>query len=74
MKGYGLPRNTDVAAPDCADINTYGLQSGSGNLPGKGGDIRSSFKNPARKAAHRRTWKRAARAEGKAACRQGEEG
>ena len=46
MKGYGLPRNTDVAAPDCADINTYGLQSGSGNLPGKGGDIHSYFRNP----------------------------
>lgn len=70
MKGYGLPRNTDVAAPDCADTATYGLKSSAGNLRGKGGDIHSNFRSSEAKARARRTWKRAARAEGKAACRQ----
>lgn len=73
MKGYGLPRNTDVSAPDVLDIHTYGLKTSAGQLPGKGGDAHSYFRNSEAKARARRTWKRAARAEGKAACR-GEEG
>jgi len=74
MKGYGLPRNTDIAAPDVADIHQYGLKTGIGHLTGPGGDAHSYFRNTDAKARARRTWKRAARAEGKAACRQGEEG
>jgi hypothetical protein len=27
MKGYGLPRYSDLECPDCADINLYGLKS-----------------------------------------------
>jgi len=68
MRGYGLPRNTDVGAPDCADIKEYGLASHKARLPGKGGDIRSVFKDPADKARARRRFARKARAENKAVC------
>lgn len=68
MKGYGLPRNTDVVAPDCADIAEYGLKSSVGHLQGPGGDTHSSFRNPEAKARARRRYARKARIDGKAAC------
>jgi hypothetical protein len=68
MKPYGLPRCDDVAHPDVADCQQYGLKSSAGNLPGKGGDIRSMHKKSASKRASRRTFKRIARRAGKAAC------
>lgn len=66
MKPYGLPRVSGVAAPDLKDIREFGRPGGVGNLPGKGGDVRSHFRNPAAKAATRRLFKRRARAAGKA--------
>lgn len=69
MKPYGVPRTDDVAHPDVADIHHYGLKSSVGKLPGRGGDIRSSFRNRNAKAQARRLWARKARAEAKAACR-----
>lgn len=51
MRGYGLPRNDDVANPDIADIQQYGLSKHG-----------YRFHNPVRKAAARRHWKRTARA------------
>ena len=68
MKGYGLPRNDDVAHPDCGDLRFYGLQSSAGHLRGKGGDIRGLRTSGKRKA--RRRWKKMARREGKAMCRE----
>ena len=54
MKGYGLPRNWDVGAPDRADCCNYGLKSCySGRLRSKP------------KRASRRVWKRQARIAGK---------
>jgi len=70
MKPYGLPRNDDVAHPDLADIKEYGRPGRVGNLPGKGGDVRSHFRNPASKAATRRVYKRRARADGKALAKE----
>lgn len=68
MKAYGLPRNSDVSFPDVADIQSYGLKSSIGRLPGKGGDIRSISKSSASKRSIRRIFKRKARLEGKTAC------
>jgi hypothetical protein len=45
MRGYGLPRNDDVANPDCADRRFYGL---------KGGRMKNRKQN-------RRIWKKLAR-------------
>ena len=70
MKAYGLPRISEIAFPDVADITHHGLKSSVGHLRGKGGDIRSSFKNPEAKARTRRLFKRRARAEGKEACNE----
>ncbi len=70
MKAYGLPRNSEVQFPDLADIAQYGLASHAGHLRGKGGDIRSSFKNPEAKGRSRRLYKRRARQEGKELCHQ----
>lgn len=70
MKAYGIPRNTDIESPDVADIGEYGLSSRYGRLPGKGGDIRSMFKNADSKRSARRRYKRKARAEGKRDCRE----
>lgn len=64
MKAYGLPRNDDVEFPDVADIHQYGLKSSAGHLRGKGGDIRSSFRNSKSKRNSRRYYKRKARREG----------
>lgn len=48
--------------PDVADIHLYGRKSSSGNLQGKGGDIRSLHKNPNKKQAARRAHKRSDKA------------
>ena len=61
MKAYGLPRDLDIEFPDLADIHSYGLKSSRGRLPGKGGDIKNSFRRPATKRATRRIWKKKAR-------------
>lgn len=55
MKGYGLPRNDDVANPDLGDIRDYGLKAGclhpkwtaNGDSKKK---VRRFFKKIARKA------------------------
>jgi len=75
MKIYGsetLPANIRwpiLEYPDCGDIFAYGRNSSSGNLRGKGGDIRSSHKSSAKKARKRRVLKKAARRAGKAECK-----
>lgn len=69
MKAYGLPRYTAAEFCDRADLAAYARKSSVGDLPGKGGDTRSHTKSSAAKRAVRRTFKRAARAEGKVACR-----
>ena len=33
MRGYGLPRDDDIAHPDLADICIYGLKTGRGHPP-----------------------------------------
>lgn len=71
MRGYGLPRNTEVAAPDVGDIKAYGMSGSTGHLRGKGGDFRSFFKNPFAKRRTRRYWKRVERAAGRRACVEG---
>ena len=55
MKGYGLPRNDDVAHPDIADIRHYGLKTSAS------GTKRGIFKSKTSKAARRRIWKKKAR-------------
>ena len=67
MRGYGLPRNHDVEAPDCLDIATYGLKSCIGSVVRKNGERHNSFRNVDAKARTRRIWAKKARAEGKAA-------
>jgi hypothetical protein len=62
MKGYGLPRNDDVARPDIADIKLYGLKTSAGG--------KDYFKNKASKAASRRVWKKKARRKNKELCNQ----
>lgn len=73
MKPYGVPRNHDAESPDSSDLQVYGLAARRGNLPGKGGDTHSCFRNKAAKAAARRVWARKARAEAKALSRSYEE-
>ncbi len=68
MKPYGLPNNDSVNNPDVADIGEYARPGRCGHLPGKGGDIRSYFKNAAAKATTRRLYKRRARREGRVVC------
>ena len=63
MKPYGLPRNNDVACPDCVDINYYGLKSSKSRVA-KYGVIKNSFRSVKTKASVRRIWKRKARIEG----------
>lgn len=64
MKPYGIPREDDAFNCDVADGQGYGRKASVVNLPGKGGDIRSNFKNPKKKQTVRRHWARKARAEG----------
>lgn len=65
MKAYGLPRIAYLEYPDVGDIQEFGLKSSVGHLRGKGGDIKSYFRNSAVKRSVRRRHKRAARREGK---------
>jgi len=60
MRAYGLPRNDDVARPDVADIQFYGLKTSAGG--------RDYFKNKSRKARVRRIWKKKARRDNKKLC------
>lgn len=53
MRGYGLPRNDDVAYPDISDILLYGLA---------GFKVKMSSRT---KKVARRIWKKKARKEGK---------
>lgn len=71
MKPYGLPRNDDVAHPDVGDGQSYGLKASRVNLPGKGGVIRSNFKNAEKKQANRRVFKKMERNAGKQQCKEG---
>lgn len=72
MRGYGLPRLACFKYPDVGDIHEFGLKSSKGHLPGKGGAIRSYFKDAGDKTKTRRIYKRRARAEGKRACSERE--
>ena len=69
MRGYGLPRDKDIEAPDMGDIKEFALASHAARFPGKGGDIRSCFRSAADKARVRRIYAHRARAEGRALCR-----
>ncbi len=66
MRGYGLPRNTDVEFPDVGDIRGYGRATHVGTLPNQYGrrDRHGYIRNKDRKAAARRYYKRAARRAG----------
>jgi len=57
MKGYGLPRNDDVARPDVADIKKFGLKSSTGG--------KDYNRNKKAKAAARRFWKKMERRKNK---------
>ena len=74
MRGYGLPRNSDIQWPDMADLRTYGLKQGHGWDWKRWGykPYKIRYPRPAlRQAKHRkemrRIWKRAARVGGKRA-------
>lgn len=54
MKGYGLPRNDDVANPDKDDILTYALSG-----------FKEEIRNKTTKAQRRRFFKRKARKQGR---------
>lgn len=60
MKPYGHkghhPKDADIV-----DIRKNGMPGHVGNLAGKGGDIRSSFKDSDKKAQIRRAYKKAER-------------
>lgn len=69
MKPYGIPRNLDVEAPDCADIHTYALKPSRGNIRGLGGDFHNSVRKSANKRNIRRQYKKLARRDGKSEIR-----
>ena len=71
MKPYGLPRLSDCEAPDAADAHCFARPAAAYNVPGPGGDTRAfrSLRGGGA-AAIRRAYKRAARAEGRAAIRE----
>ena len=64
MRGYGLPRNSDVQWPDVADLHAYGLRFNY-TRPGKYGP-KPAIRSAASRRWARRFWKRVARREGKA--------
>jgi len=74
MKPYGLPRDPDAAAPDCADAHAFARPSGAYNVPGRGGDTRAfrSLRGGAARAI-RRAYKRAERGAAKRALARGED-
>jgi len=72
MKAYGIPREAYLKYPDLGDIYKYGLPGHLGNLPGRGGDIRSLFRSSTVKKQIRRMYKRRARLEGKMVCQHEE--
>lgn len=61
MRGYGLPRNTCIDAPDVADIRNYGRKSSIGRLPEKGGEYKSYTRSAKARNAARRIYKKAER-------------
>lgn len=70
MKIYG---NSGMAPHTLGNKSVWDPRCDCGkckNAPGKGGDIRSNYKNSLAKRADRRHLKRKARAEGKTACRE----
>ncbi len=69
MKGYGLPRSTDVESPDIADNNTYGLASHKTRNPGKGGEIKATQKSKKKRSA-RRVYKKRERHRAKQSIRE----
>ena len=62
MKGYGLPRG-DYALMfiDKGSCQKYGLKSSDGNVPGKGGEIHSTYHSSVKKHSVRRAYKKSAR-------------
>jgi hypothetical protein len=65
MKPYGLNKQNIWDSDDKAGGVKYGRNSSSGNLPGKGGDIRSLVKGSDKKKRARRPWKKRFRAQAK---------
>jgi hypothetical protein len=57
MRGYGLPRNTDIAKPDVLDIQVYGRASHIGQIPKKCGVFKSYTRNTKSRRATRRIYK-----------------
>ena len=74
MKPYGLPRNNDASAPDCADARTFARPAGAYNVAGPGGETRAfrSLRGGAARAI-RRAYKRAERGAAKRALARGED-
>ena len=70
MRAYGLPRDDDAENPDVNDIRVFARKSSVGKFRGKGGDYNPYNRNVRLKAEIRRSYKRRARAEGKAACNE----
>lgn len=66
MRPYGVKVEE---YPDVADIKEMGSASHTGKLPGKSGDFHPYCKGKSKRRS-RRYWKRVARAENKAACKE----
>jgi hypothetical protein len=58
MRGYGLPRNTCIDAPNVGDIQDYGRKSSVGRLPEKGGEYKSYTRSAKARNATRRIYKK----------------
>lgn len=61
MRGYGLPRNDDIASPDKLDLVNYARASHVGRFPSKSGVCKNSFRSSSAKRNQRRVYKRLAR-------------
>lgn len=68
MKAYGSKRIEGRESPELSDAKEFALPAHSVNLSGKGGDIRSNWKDSTDKRQARRYWKRQARSQGKMEC------
>ncbi len=65
MRGYGLPRSTDIAQPDVVDIQVYGRASHIGQIPKKCGVFKPLVRNNELRRATRRIYKHIERASAK---------
>ena len=62
MRGYGLPRNTDVGYPDVLDIQRYARSTGIGRVHGSKTAQHSYTRSSETRKKVRRIWKKKERA------------